>query len=258
MNCTQCRTVNGPAAGYCSNCGAPLGGPVSGQEGPAGAGHGGPAGAGFAGQAGPGFGGQAGPGYGQPADGGYGTPGYQQPGQYQRGQAGPLFRGGSSLPRASWDFSRLTSADKIVAGATLVTMISIWLPWFSGRYTALGQTSTGSVSGTGDHGWLWLEFIVALVVLAYLASRAAWDQPPFRLPVAHETALIAATGLQFLLIVIGFLAMPSSDGIAGFTVSWDFGAFLALIASVVAAAPVAYPAVRAFLDSRKAGTPAPY
>jgi hypothetical protein len=299
VNCTQCRTVNGPAAGYCSNCGASLGGPVSGQGGPAGAGneaptvvgyagaarpgYAGPTGSGFGGQAGPAYGGQAGPGfggqggqsgqggqggqgapggsggpgYGNPG-GGYGTPGYQQPGQYQPGQAGPLFRGGSSTPRATWDFSRLTSADKIVAGATLVTMISIWLPWYSGHYTALGQSSTGSVSGTADHGWLWLEFLVALVVLAYLASRAAWEQPPFRLPVAHETALIAATGLQFLLIVIAFFAMPSSDGIAGFTVSWAFGAFLALIASIVAAAPVAYPAVRAFLDSRKAGTPARY
>jgi hypothetical protein len=238
VNCAQCRTVNGPAAGYCSNCGAPLGGPVAGQPGPE-PGPGGPAEAGFGGPAGAGFGGPA-AGYGGPSGPGYQQPGpYQQPGQYQPGKAGPLFRSGSRLPSASWDFSRLTSVDKIVAGATLVTMISIWLPWFSGRYTALGQTSTGSVSGTGDHGWLWLEFILALVLLGYLASRAAWDRPPFRLPVAHETALIAATGLQFLLIVIGFLAMPSSDGIAGFSVSWDFGAFLALIASIVAAAPVA-------------------
>ena len=38
---------------------------------------------------------------------------------------------------------------------------------------------------------------------------------------------------------------------------WDFGAFLALIASIVAAGPVVYPSVRSFLDTRKAGAPRP-
>ena len=49
-------------------------------------------------------------------------------------------------------------------------MISLWLPWFSGNYSALGETSTGTISDTGDHGWLWLEFILALVLLVYLAA----------------------------------------------------------------------------------------
>ena len=102
------------------------------------------------------------------------------------------------------------------------------------------------------HGWLWLEFLVALALIAYLAARAAWDQLPFGLPVSHEPLLIAATGLQFLLILIGFFAMPSTDGLDGFSVGWGFGAFLALIASIVAAGPVIYPAVKSFLDSRNA------
>jgi hypothetical protein len=131
-------------------------------------------------------------------------------------------------------------------------MISLWLPWFSAKYSELGVTSTGSVSGTGYHGWLWLEFILALVLIAYLAARAAWDTLPVRMPVAHETLLIAATGLQFLLILIGFIAMPSTHGLQGYSVSWDFGAFLALIASLVAAGPVIYPAVKPYLNRRAA------
>ena len=245
MNCAQCRTVNGPAAGYCSNCGAPLGAAAAGQAGPE-SGRGEPAGAGCERPAGAGYGGPSGPGYGEP--------GYQQPGQYSRGQAGPLFRGKSALPSASWDFSRLTRTDRIVAGATLVTMISIWLPWFSASYSGLGGTVSGLVSGTHLHGWLWLEFLLALALAGYLAARAAWDELPVRIPVPHQVVLIAGTALQFLLVVTAFLARPSTGGLAGYSISWDFGAFLALIGSLVAAGPVVYPAVRAFLDRRTAGS----
>ena len=156
------------------------------------------------------------------------------------------------MPPVNFDLNRLTTVDRVVGIGTLVTMISLWLPWFSATYSALGITSSGSISGTGVHGWLWLEFIVALALIAYLAARAAWEQLPFSLPVSHEVLLIAGTGLQFLLVLIGFFAMPSSNGIAGLSISWDFGAFLALIASIVAAGPVIYPAVRSYLDSRNA------
>jgi hypothetical protein len=230
MNCAQCQTANSPETTYCRNCGAQLnqvGEPA--YSGPA------PA-----------------SGYGSP-QGGYQPPQGQYPppqDQYQPGQSGPVFGGKSALPPVRFDLGRLTRVDRVVAGATFVTMISIWLPWFTGHYHALGVTTAGSVSGTGLHGWLWLEFLLALALLAYLGARAAWDQLPVRLPVAHELVLAAATGLQFLLIVIAFLARPSTDGLAGYSVSWDFGAFLAIIASVVAGAPVVYPLVKAYLDRR--------
>jgi hypothetical protein len=227
MNCTQCQTANGPGSTFCINCGTSL-------IPPAPAGYGGPS--------------------------SYGGPGsYEAPAapQYQPGQAGPFMQRSSALPQANFDLSRLTTVDRIIAGATLVTMISLWLPWYTGKDTLLGITSTASISGTGEHGWLWLEFLLALVLLAYFAARAAWEQLPFGLPVTHERLLMAATGLQFLLVLIGFAALPSTDGIQGFSVSWDFGAFLALIAAIVAAGPVVYPTVRSFLDSRNAGAPRP-
>jgi len=217
MNCAQCQTANGPGSTFCISCGTSL-------IPAAPAGYGGPAS------------------QGAPA-----AP------QYQPGQAGPFMQRSSTLPPANFDLSRLTTVDRIIAGATLVTMISLWLPWYTAKATFLGITSTGSVSGTGDHGWLWIEFLVALALLAYLTARAAWEQLPFGLPVSHERLLTVGTGLQFLLILIGFIALPSTHGEPGLSISWDFGAFLALIASLVAAGPVVYPAVRSFLDSRKAG-----
>lgn len=245
MNCPQCQTVNGSDASFCGNCGTRLA--------PAGAGAQAP------GPAAPsGYGTQGSPaGYGTVP--GYGPPGGQAPngyppGQYQPGQSGPYPQRSSSLPPVNFDLNRLTSADKIVAVATLITMISLWLPWFSGKYSALGITSTATVSGTGVHGWLWLEFILALALLVYIAARAAWDRLPFTLPIAHERLLVVGTAVQLLLIVIGFFAMPSTDGVQGLSISWDFGAFLALIASVAAAAPVIYPVVKSYLDSRNAAS----
>jgi zinc-ribbon domain len=221
MNCTRCQTANDPGATFCANCGTSLIPAAS---------------AGYVGPT------------------SYETPAAPR---YQQGQSGPFVQRSSALPPANFDLRRLTTVDRIIAGATLVTMISLWLPWYTGKDSVLGITSTASISGTGDHGWLWLEFILALALLGYFTARAAWEQLPFSLPVSDEWLLIGGTGLQFLLILIGFIALPSTDGIQGFSVSWDFGAFLALIASIVAAAPVAYPAVKTYLDSRRASAPRP-
>ena len=242
MNCPQCQVVNGPDAAFCSACGTRLASAEAGGQASA---PGTP----------PGY--STPPGYTVPPAPGYGPPGGQVPGGYspgrhQSGQSRPHPRRSSALPPVNFAPNRLTTVDKVVAIATLITMISLWLPWFSGTYSALGETSSGSISGTSDHGWLWLEFFLALALLAYFAARAAWDQLPFSLPVAHAPLLIAGTGLQFLFILIGFFALPSTGGIPGLSITWDFGAILALTASVVAAGPVIYPAVRSYLDSRGA------
>jgi hypothetical protein len=255
MNCAQCQAANGPDAVFCGSCGARLA--------PAGT----PAGAGGYTSA-PGTpsgyntsGSSAGYGYGAP--GGYGPASGQAPtghpqDQYQPGASGSNIQHSSGMPPVNFDLNRLTTVDKTVGVATLITMISLWLPWFSGHYSVLGVTDSGSISGTGDHSWLWLEFVLALALIVYLVARAAWDQLPFRLPIAHERLLIVGTGLQFLLILIGFFAMPSTDGIQGLSVSWDFGAFLALIASIAAFGPVIYPLVKSYQDSHKGAGPQAY
>jgi hypothetical protein len=238
MNCSQCQTQNEPDASFCAACGAQL----ATASAPAGA----PAGA-----AAPGGYGTP-PSYGGPAQ--YPPAGGQPPfppGQYQPGGSGG-FTQRPNVPPANFDLTRLSTVDKVVAVASFVTMISIWMPWFTFSYTLLGHTDSASASGTATHGWLWLEFIVALALIGYLAARAAWDRLPFGLPFSHEVLLIAGTGLQFLLVLIGFFAMPSTDGLAGFSVGWAFGSFLALIASIAAAGPVIYPAVRSYLNSRNA------
>src|SRR5215469_7517966 len=131
MNCTKCQTANDPGSTFCSNCGTSLIPPAS-------------------------------VGYVGPTS--YETPAAPQ---YQPGQSGPFVQRSSSLPPANFTLSRLTTVDRIVAAATFVTMISIWLPWYTAKDSLLGVTSSASVSGSSYHGWLWLEFIVGLALLAY-------------------------------------------------------------------------------------------
>ncbi len=107
--------------------------------------------------------------------------------------------------------------DKVVAVASFVAMISIWLPWF----TASDLGYSGSGSGTTVHGWLWLEFLVALVLIAYLVARVAWERLPFSMPVAHAPLLIVGTALQLLLVLIAFVDLPSGGD--GISVGWGFG-----------------------------------
>ena len=252
MNCPQCQTANGPGSAFCGNCGASMtAAPATAPAGyppPQGAG----APLGYAPSGAP-TGDDAPQGYS--AAGGYNSGGPTQPG-YPQGQYQPPGGGGpqaprpSSLPPVNFDHNRLTTVDKIVAGGTFITMISIWLPWFTiswGSSTFEGAGSA-SISGTTGHGWLWLEFFVAFALIAYLGARAAWDRLPFTLPVEHAPLLIAGTSLQLLLVLIAFIDIPyGSDG-----VGLDWGAFIALLAALAAAGPVVWPAVRSYLDGRKA------
>jgi hypothetical protein len=117
------------------------------------------------------------------------------------------------------------------------------------------DAGSASISGTTGHGWLWLEFFVAIALIAYLTARAAWDQLPFTVPVAHARLLIVGTSVQLVLVLIALIDIPyGSDG-----VGWAWGAFVALLAALAAAGPVVVPAVRSYLDSRKAaGGPRSY
>jgi hypothetical protein len=73
-----------------------------------------------------------------------------------------------------------------VGGASLVVLVSLFLPW-SG-FSALGVGI--SISGTTAHGCLVLVVITALLITGYLLLRSGWSEFPFPLPVAHEILLL--------------------------------------------------------------------
>jgi hypothetical protein len=143
---------------------------------------------------------------------------------------------GTSLPPFAFDIKRLQLADLIAGVASFLLLISLFLSWFG--ITVIGVHLTAS--GTSAHGWLWIVFIICLAILAYLVCLAGWGNLPFAPQLPHVTVMITATVVNFVLVFIAFIDKPGGGG-----VGWEFGAFLALIASIVAAAPYAVPQLRA-------------
>jgi hypothetical protein len=149
----------------------------------------------------------------------------------------------SAAPAGSqvkFDATKLTQTDRIVGIASFVLLISLFLSWFS---VSLGPIGSVSASGLSAHGYLYIVLILSIVIVALLAVRAlgAWAFPSTA-PVTEEQALLIATGINFVLVLIAFLLKP---GGVGSGVGWSFGAFVGLIASIVAVVPLARPALAA-------------
>lgn len=141
--------------------------------------------------------------------------------------------------------ARWSSSEVFVGLTSVVVLISIFLPWFSVTATVSSRTFLGSVSGTTAHGYLWLVFALALIVLLVLVAPEALDRAPVRLP-SHQQLVVGASGLSFLLVLLAFIARPSATTVgspAGFaglqlqigaSYNWSYGAYIALIAAILA------------------------
>jgi hypothetical protein len=141
----------------------------------------------------------------------------------------------ASAPGSSFKFDakRWTKIDRNVGIATFVFFISLFLPWFGYNIAIYSVTVDGLW-----HGYMYLTLFIAIGIVAYLVLLAGMEKLPFSLPLPHGRVLMLATGVNFLLALISFLTKPS--GGAG----WRYGAFIGLIASAVAFAPFAIPAIQ--------------
>jgi hypothetical protein len=150
----------------------------------------------------------------------------------------------SSAARTSgWDGS-----DLALGSALIVLLIALFLPWFS-ETVHLGH-GTAPVSGTGDglraHGYLWAVLALTIVALAVLVARDAITRLPGNLPSPGQM-LAGATGLSFLLTVLGLAFRPSGYTTSGsaaavqqvfgqvhVSVGWSYGGFVAVLAALIA------------------------
>ena len=179
------------------------------------------------------------PGYQQP---GYGPPGYSphgQPGYGPPGQPGYFPPAPHATPAFAFDLKRLSGAEQVIGGACVVLIITLFLPWFG----ISGDGISVTASGFSAHGYLVIALLTAVALIAYLVMRTGWDDPPVKLPAPHMPLLLATTGLQLLIVLIAFLFKPA------FT-SWQFGAYLGLIAALAACAAAAVPAIGSMQGSR--------
>jgi len=181
-----------------------------------------------------------GPGWWQASDGKWYPP-EQQPGAAPTpppASSAPSPRPASSMGSFAFDMKRWSQVERITTIATLVLFISLFLPWFTYKFTY------GSVSVDGLwHGWMYIVFILSLAIVVNMVAKAGFRQMPYTLPMPEERLLLFATSINLVLTVIAFLLKPGGIGFTG--ISWGFGSFLGLIAAIIAAFPTIVPALQA-------------
>jgi hypothetical protein len=189
MRCAQCNEVNAWTLARCRNCGAPLAASAS-----------------------------SSPGTGVRRDGppaSHGTP--AEP------ESSP-----AGVTAFAFDARRWTFGDRITGGATLVLLVSLFLPWFGTD----GDFFSVSVDGMW-HGYMVVALILAVVILGYLVLRAGFVSLPSGFSVTTAGHLLAgAVGVNLLLAIISFATKPTGT-------NWQYGAYVGLAAAIVAViAPV--------------------
>jgi hypothetical protein len=127
--------------------------------------------------------------------------------------------------------NELNRQELIFGPASLVLLISFWLPWYS-----FGPIT---VSGLSAHGWLFIAVLDAIVLVLYVLITAfgAGDLADMG-RLSKEQLLTILTGVNLVLVLLAFLFKPSPF-------SWTYGAFLALAAAIVAFLPFGVPLVQA-------------
>ena len=125
----------------------------------------------------------------------------------------------------------LNHRDRVAGPATLVLLVSFWLPWYS-----IGPFSA---DGLSVHGWLFIAVVDSIVLVLYVLITAfGLGDLAAQGRMSKDQLLALITGVNLALVVLGFLLKP-----AGF--SWSWGAFLALVAAIVAFVPFGIPLIQA-------------
>ncbi len=125
----------------------------------------------------------------------------------------------------------LNLKDRIVGPATLVLLVSFWLPWYS-----FGPISA---DGLSIHGWLFIAVVDSIMLLLYVLIIAfGVGDLAAQGRMSKEQLLALITGVNLVLVVLAFLLKPAG-------VSWSWGAFFALAAAIVAFLPFGVPLVQA-------------
>ncbi|HWD25282.1 MAG TPA: hypothetical protein VG368_07435 [Acidimicrobiales bacterium] len=130
--------------------------------------------------------------------------------------------------------SKLSPMDRGVAGAAVVALIALFLPWYgasSGVYSA-------SISGfSTSYGWLGALLIVATG--AYIVLLRSGAKLP-SLPAGPGVIVLGASLMGTVIIAIRWISLPrGSAGVSGvtyFSYGPRVGIIIALIAGVVQAA----------------------
>lgn len=132
------------------------------------------------------------------------------------------------------DANLWTENDRIAGISSAILLVSLFLPWFG--ITLFGTSVTED--GLASHGYLSIVMIICLAILGYLILRISPVRPVLPSSRTHDLLMLAATAVNFVLVVAGFIAAPGGADWAPL-MSRQFGSFVGGIAALAAAVPPA-------------------
>jgi hypothetical protein len=132
------------------------------------------------------------------------------------------------------DANLWTEDDRITGISSAILLTSLFLPWFG--ITLLGTSVTAD--GLTSHGYLSIVAIICLAILGYLVLRISPMRPVLPPSRTHELLLLAATAVNFALVVSGFIATPGGADWAPL-LSRQYGSFVGGVAALAAVVPPA-------------------
>jgi len=132
------------------------------------------------------------------------------------------------------DPAQASMGEKIAAGAALVLVVALFLPWYGVKIEGGGGASI-SLDETGN-AWEFFSFIDILLFLAAAAvigivvARASGVLPP--MPAPPGLIILGAGALALLLVLFRLLSTPAPDGLPEqIELTRKFGVFVALLAA---------------------------
>jgi hypothetical protein len=136
-----------------------------------------------------------------------------------------------------------TGCEILVAGLTVVALVSLFLPWYVVQVSDAFQAEQGSYfSALGGYagGWRYACLVLAAVVLVFLAVRQLRPDLTARIPIPYRAVLATFAIATVAVFVIAFFVLPgggTSYSIEGYQISvtQDWGAYVGLAAAVLAA-----------------------
>lgn len=128
-------------------------------------------------------------------------------------------------------FNALDRRDRIIGPASLVLLVSFWMPWYRfGPFTA---------DALSAHGWMFIAVLDSIILVLYILIIAfGVGDLAAQGRMSKDQLLAILTGGNLVLVVLGFLLKPAGFG-------WSWGVFVALAAAIVAFVPFGIPLIRA-------------